>query len=463
MTDPGRTTAIVLAAGAGSRFGGGKLQAELAGKPVAQHVLDRLAEAGLTDVVVVLGDDAADLEAALDWRSERRIRNPDPGRGLSSSVRLGLAAVPADAAAVLIALGDQPLLDPEVLQALLGAPDEAGRPIVVPVYAHDQGRNPVLLRPAAWDLAAGLEGDRGFGPLITAHPGLVLEVPVGSANPDVDTPGDLAALAWGLRVRANREQAERVREAPAGPDFYGPITGLFRADPQRTDDPVLAALLEEVEPSDVWLDVGAGAGRFALPIALRAREVIALDPSPGMLTALARAGQRTSDRQRQDDRGALAGRRRGGPSVPMPSLIAHVGYDIEAIGPVPRRARGGHAARQCVAIMERRHAGRRPRRRSGQRSTGRRAAELPALPEFVELLRARGREPRVRPVEREPRAYPTRADLLRWVRQQLYVEPGSQRDRRLVGLVEAATIEIDGGVRLAHQRSGVVGVVTWQP
>jgi CTP:molybdopterin cytidylyltransferase MocA/SAM-dependent methyltransferase len=460
VTDPGRTTAIVLAAGAGSRFGGGKLQAELAGKPVAQHVLDRLAEAGLTDVVVVLGDDAADLEAALDWRSERRIHNPDPGRGLSSSVRLGLAAVPADAAAVLIALGDQPLLDPEVLQALLGAPDEAGRPIVVPVYAHDQGRNPVLLRPAAWDLAAGLEGDRGFGPLITAHPGLVLEVPVGSANPDVDTPGDLAALAWGLRVRANREQAERVREAPAGPDFYEPITGLFRADPQRTDDPVLAALLEEVEPSDVWLDVGAGAGRFGLPIALRAREVIALDPSPGMLTALAEL----ASEQRIDNIRTIEARWPAAGAADLhadASLIAHVGYDIEAIGRF-LDALEAATRRQCVAIMN-------DVTPAAAASAfwpaihGEARAELPALPEFVELLRARGREPRVRPVEREPRAYPTRADLLRWVRQQLYVEPGSQRDRRLVGLVEAATIEIDGGVRLAHQRSGVVGVVTWQP
>ena len=148
------------------------------------------------------------------------------------------------------------------------------------------GRNPVLLKPASWPLASELEGDRGFGPMIRAHPELVLEVPVGSDNPDIDTPGDLAALAWGIRVRANRDQAERVREAPAGTDFYGPITGLFRADPRRTDDPVLNALLGHVQPSDVWLDVGAGAGRFALPIARSAREVIALDPSPGMLAAL---------------------------------------------------------------------------------------------------------------------------------------------------------------------------------
>ena len=90
-------------------------------------------------------------------------------------------------------------------------------------------------------------------------------------------------------------------------------------------------------------------------------------------------------------------------------------------------------------------------------------AELPALPEFVELLRARGRDPLVKSVVREPRAYPTRTDLLRWVRQQLYVEPGGPRDLHLTGLVEAATIETGQGVRLAHQHTGVVGVVTWRP
>jgi CTP:molybdopterin cytidylyltransferase MocA len=59
----GTTTAIVLAAGAGSRFGGGKLTATFAGKPLLQHVLDRVAEAGVGETVVVLGSDAEAIEA----------------------------------------------------------------------------------------------------------------------------------------------------------------------------------------------------------------------------------------------------------------------------------------------------------------------------------------------------------------------------------------------------------------
>ena len=74
MTD--HVVAVVLAAGAGSRFGGGKLLAEVAGRPVLQHVLDMLAQAELSDVIVVLGDDAPAIESAIEWRTERRRRQP---------------------------------------------------------------------------------------------------------------------------------------------------------------------------------------------------------------------------------------------------------------------------------------------------------------------------------------------------------------------------------------------------
>ena len=254
---------VVLAAGAGSRFGGGKLLAPLSGRPVLQHVLDRLAAAGIDDVIVVLGEDAPAIEAAIAWRTERRVRNPDPGRGLSSSLHVGVEAVTADpsAGAALIALGDQPLVPLEAIEALLASPPHPARPVVVPAYRDDRGRNPVLLRRAAFGLAAEAEGDRGLGPVLEANPELVAEIPVEGANPDLDTPADLAAIAeaaWATRVRANREQVDRIREVPDGTDFYAPVQSLFRADPTRTDDPVLERLLGLVRPGDRWLDVGAG-------------------------------------------------------------------------------------------------------------------------------------------------------------------------------------------------------------
>lgn len=197
MTDPARTAAIVLAAGRASRFGSPKALAPLDGRPLLGHVLDAVAGLGLASTVVVLGHAADEIERAIAWRGERRVRNPDPDRGLASSLRLGLATVAADPAveAAIVLLADQPRVRSDAIRAILAADLPPGRSIVVPRYTGGGGANPALVLRAAWPLADGLAGDRGFGPLIAAHPELVLEVPVASANPDVDTPADLAALA----------------------------------------------------------------------------------------------------------------------------------------------------------------------------------------------------------------------------------------------------------------------------
>src|SRR3982074_3619754 len=101
--------------------------------------------------------------------------------------------------------------------------------------------------------------------------------------PNTLRPSAVDALRdWAARVRANREQVDLFREATPA-DFYAPVAGMFRADPRRTDEPVLEALRALVTPADTVLDIGTGGGRVALPLALGAREVLALDPSEGML------------------------------------------------------------------------------------------------------------------------------------------------------------------------------------
>lgn len=194
-----RTTAIVLAAGSATRFGSQKLLAPLHGRPLLRHVLDAVAAAGLPDVVVVLGADAAAVEAGVPWSGERRVVNPRPQDGLSSSLRIGLDAAAEDPRtdAVVVALGDQPALRPEVLRAVVQAAEGTGLPIVRARYEADDAPNPVLVRRSAWALAAGLDGDRGLGPLLASRPDLVAEVPAPGRNPDVDTPGELESLVAG--------------------------------------------------------------------------------------------------------------------------------------------------------------------------------------------------------------------------------------------------------------------------
>jgi molybdenum cofactor cytidylyltransferase len=192
-----KVLAIVLAAGASSRFGSPKLLAPMGDRPVLQHTLDAVAAGGLDDTVVVLGNDAAAIESGIAWRRERRVVNPRPQDGLSSSLRVGLDGVAEDPAAdaVLIVLGDQPALRHETIRSVLDAASATDRPMVRARYAHDDAPNPVLVRRSAWALAAGLEGDRGLGPLVSARPDLVHEVAVDGANPDVDTPDDLERLS----------------------------------------------------------------------------------------------------------------------------------------------------------------------------------------------------------------------------------------------------------------------------
>jgi CTP:molybdopterin cytidylyltransferase MocA/SAM-dependent methyltransferase len=462
-----RVAALVMAAGAGSRFGGGKLLAPLAGKPLLQHVLDSIVDAGVGEVVVVLGADADEVERSITWPDATLVRNPDPARGLSSSLAVGMAAVDDDVDAVVVLLGDQPLVRASTIRALIDAPDDPGRPVIVASYSNDGGRNPVLVRRSAFGLIGEAGGDRGLGPVLEAHPELVTEVAVMADNPDVDTPGDLAhvvATKWGDRVRANREQVERIREVPDGTDFYAPVQELFRADPTRTDDPTLNAILDHLRPGETWLDVGAGAGRFALPIARALDDsggsVVALDPSGSMLESL----REIADDYDIENVSTVHARW----PVPSPAdfeadavLIAHVGYDIEAIAPFVDALEVA-ARRLCVAVfMER------------QPSSiadacwppvhGEPRVSLPALPEFVELLEARGSRPTVGMFEREPRRFENRDTLVGFLRRQLWIAEGGAKEKLFQKVLTTLVVEDEGGFGLVDQRPLPVGIVTWAP
>lgn len=191
-----RVAAVVLAAGAASRFGSPKALARLDGRPILEHVLDAVREAGIEEIVVVLGTAADEIEEGIRWLDERLVRNPDP-RFLSSSLQVGIdaaAALEPPPSAVVIVLGDQPRTRPEVIRALVAAGRRSDLPVVVPRYADGGGANPVLLKADAFELVDDASGDHGLGPVLAANDDLVVEVPVPGSNPDIDTPEDLRRL-----------------------------------------------------------------------------------------------------------------------------------------------------------------------------------------------------------------------------------------------------------------------------
>ena len=269
--------------------------------------------------------------------------------------------------------------------------------------------------------------------------------------------------AWAERVRANRDQAERVREGAREGDFYAPVSALFVADPRRTGEPALDALRELTEPDQVWLDVGAGAGRYALPLSLRVKQVIAVEPSASMRHAL-RTGVAEHGVKNIRIVGAPwpeALSSLGTPPVADVSLIAHVGYDIEHIAPFVDALEQATRTR-CVAVLTDRSPASVadpfwPIVHDEER------VPLPALPELLAVLRARGRETELRRVERPPRTFESPAALETFVRGQLFIAPGGAKDDRFRAALRDRIVERDGGWTLADPPAGSIGIVTWEP
>ncbi len=237
--------------------------------------------------------------------------------------------------------------------------------------------------------------------------------------------------AWAERVRADRDQVERLREVADPADFYAPVAERFRHDPRRTDDPTLAVLRAFARPDETWLDIGAGGGRFALPMALLVCEVIAVEPSVAMIDVF-RSGMAEHAIANVT---VVASRWPLAPDEPPlradVSLMAHVGYDIEAVGPF-LDAMESATRRLCVAVMG-----------EGAMTTiasrfwaaihGEPRVALPALPELVTLLLARRALPEVRLVDRPPALFDSRDDVLAAARRQLWVRAGSDRRRAAQG------------------------------
>ena len=115
---PGRVAGIVLAAGSSVRMGRNKLLLELAGQSVVRRAVSR-ALAALDPVIVVLGHEADRVRQELAGLSCRIVVNPEHGRGMDTSVRAGVAALPADADAAVMLLADMPLVTPAMLAGLV--------------------------------------------------------------------------------------------------------------------------------------------------------------------------------------------------------------------------------------------------------------------------------------------------------------------------------------------------------
>lgn len=182
---------VVLAAGEGRRYGSTKQLAIAAGKPLVQHPIDALAGADIAEILVVTGHDAAAVEAGLSLPPTGRfIRNPEYGRGQSSSLAAAFHEVAEDSEATVVLMGDQPGVESTDVEALIER-FRATRTQIVRLRYTD-GPGPALLSREIYAEAGHLHGDVGARVLMASHPEWVEEVVVDRAAPrDVDRPDDL--------------------------------------------------------------------------------------------------------------------------------------------------------------------------------------------------------------------------------------------------------------------------------
>jgi molybdenum cofactor cytidylyltransferase len=189
-----RAVAVVTAAGSAERFGGKKLLTPIDGEPLLDHTIDALLDGGVAEVIVVVGKDGRaelerDVNAMLDPRV-RAVENPDPSRGMFSSIQEGVAQAQGDT--ILVMPGDMPFVSADTVRAVIAA-YERKPSIVSPRYRGKRG-HPVALPASLRDEIRSMDSGATLHDVIHAHQDIRVDVDIDDPGVvrDVDRPEDLA-------------------------------------------------------------------------------------------------------------------------------------------------------------------------------------------------------------------------------------------------------------------------------
>ncbi len=206
--------AIVLAAGRSSRMGVQKLLLPFGGKTVTSHIADQLLASTVDKVFVVTGHQPERITAELSGRRVSIVNNPDYDSGMLSSVRCGLHALPKRCRAVLVAIGDQPSINTELVNLMIQSFAAGEKKILVPCYEGKRG-HPLLFSAMYREEILTQYDDVGLRGLLHAHPDEVFELTVSTfcVLSDMDYPEDyrreLTAMNENERKPPNPHEASR--------------------------------------------------------------------------------------------------------------------------------------------------------------------------------------------------------------------------------------------------------------
>ena len=188
----GPVLAVVLAAGGSTRMGRPKQLAELAGRPLLAHVLAAAEDAPVDRVVVALGGAAAEVLDRVDLGRAEPLVVEGWAAGMGHVLASALARAGDDWEAVVVLLGDQPLVPGRAVARVVEAWRAGAGPVVTATYGGRPGHPRLFDRRLLPDLLR-LGGDAGASDLVAAHPEWVHRVEVGDlgSDADVDVEADL--------------------------------------------------------------------------------------------------------------------------------------------------------------------------------------------------------------------------------------------------------------------------------
>jgi molybdenum cofactor cytidylyltransferase len=184
-------SAILLAAGESKRMGRLKQLMPLGESTIIERAIDNLSASAVDEVIVVVGHKAEEITGTISPKPVKIAFNPNYGEGMSTSIIAGLKLVDPRAEAVMLALGDQPLVDSQTINRLIDEFHKSDKGIALPTYKGRRG-HPVILATSYQAELLELKGDIGAREIIKRHPKDVLEVAVDSQGviSDIDTEDD---------------------------------------------------------------------------------------------------------------------------------------------------------------------------------------------------------------------------------------------------------------------------------
>jgi 2-polyprenyl-3-methyl-5-hydroxy-6-metoxy-1,4-benzoquinol methylase len=268
-----------------------------------------------------------------------------------------------------------------------------------------------------------------------------------------------AIEAWKRRIEAHNAQSLRARgNRPQDEDWWSSLAGGFRADPKRTDDPVADLLASWVTSETTVLDVGGGAGRYALPLALRCKHVSVVEPSPSMVMQLREAAKEAG----MENVSAVEARWEEA-EVEQADLVlcANVVYGVAEIEPFLKKL--DRSARERVVIVVFMDAPSSMLSPLWKAVHGEERIDLPALPQLLPVLWEMGIFPNLEMLAAPPRYSPNIDAAIAIARHMLHVEAGTEKGERLQKAARELAVETLEGVTLRRQTARPLGVVWWRP